>query len=79
MEIKPGVQVVDKNGTAVGTVNHLARDGWSGEIRKFIVNRTANDKDLFFTPDDVLEATDTIIKLRVALDEEAPGAGRTGH
>lgn len=70
MEIKPGVQVVDKNGKIVGSVNHLARDGWSGEIKKFIVNRKAPDNDLFFTPDDVLEATNTIIKLKIAFDEK---------
>jgi sporulation protein YlmC with PRC-barrel domain len=68
VEIKPGVEVIDKNGKVLGSVNHLARDGWSGEIKKFIVNRKPPDKDLFFTPDDVLEATDTMIKLKIALD-----------
>jgi sporulation protein YlmC with PRC-barrel domain len=71
MEIKPGVQVIDKNGKVVGSVNHLARDGWSGEVKKFIVNRKPPDKDLFFTPEDVLEATDTSIKLKFALDESS--------
>jgi sporulation protein YlmC with PRC-barrel domain len=71
MEIKPGVQVIDKNGKVVGSVNHLARDGWSGEVKKFIVNRKPPDKDLFFTPEDVLEATDASIKLRFALDESS--------
>jgi len=79
MEIKPGVQVIDKNGTAVGSVNHLARDGWSGEIKKFIVNRQAPDNDLFLTPGDVLEATDSILKLRVALDEDLTEEGRADH
>lgn len=67
MEIKPGVPVVDKNGKEVGSVTHLARDGWSGEVKKFIISRP--DKDLFFTPEDVVEATDTIVKLNVAVDE----------
>ncbi|MGB5925425.1 MAG: hypothetical protein WBH01_04950 [Dehalococcoidia bacterium] len=71
MEIKPGVQVIDKNGKVVGSVNHLARDGWSGEVKKFIVNRKPPDKDLFFTPEDVLEATDASIKLKIALDESS--------
>jgi sporulation protein YlmC with PRC-barrel domain len=71
MEIKPGIQVVDKNGKVVGSVNHLARDGWSGEVRKFIVNRKPPDKDLFLTPDDVLEATDATIKLKTAIDESS--------
>jgi sporulation protein YlmC with PRC-barrel domain len=71
MEIKPGIQVVDKNGKVVGSVNHLARDGWSGEVSKFIVNRKPPDKDLFLTPDDVLEATDATIKLKTAIDESS--------
>jgi len=71
MEIKAGVQVIDKNGKVVGSANHLARDGWSGEVKKFIVNRKPPDKDLFFTPEDVLEATDASIKLKIALDESS--------
>jgi sporulation protein YlmC with PRC-barrel domain len=71
MEIKPGVQVIDKNGKLVGSVTHLARDGWSGEVKKFIVNRKPPDKDLFLSPEDVLEATDASIKLKIALDESS--------
>lgn len=71
MEIKPGVQVIDKNGKVVGSVNHLARDGWSGEVKKFVVNRKPPDKDLFLTPEDVLEATDASIKLKIAIDESS--------
>jgi hypothetical protein len=69
MEIKTGVQVMDKTGKVLGVVDHLARDGWSGEVRKFIVNRKPPDKDLFLTPDDVLEATDSQIRLKIAVDE----------
>jgi sporulation protein YlmC with PRC-barrel domain len=71
MEIKPGLQVIDNNGKVVGSVNHLARDGWSGEVKKFIVNRKPPDKDLFFTPEDVLEATDASIKLKIAVHESS--------
>jgi sporulation protein YlmC with PRC-barrel domain len=71
MEIKAGVQVIDKNGKVVGSVSHLARDGWSGEVKKFIVNRKPPDRDLFFTPEDVLEATDVSIKLKIAIDESS--------
>ena len=68
MDIKPGVPVVDKNGRELGSVTHLARDGWSGEVRKFIINRTPPDKDLFLAAEDVVEATDSIIKLKIAVD-----------
>lgn len=69
MKIKPGAQVIDKNGKVLGSVDQLARDSWSGEVRKFIVNRKRPDKDLFFTPEDVLEATNTRVKVKIALDE----------
>lgn len=71
MKLEPGAQVIDKNGKVLGSVDHLARDGWSGEVRKFIVNRKPPDKDLFFTPEDVLEATSTRIKLKIAPDESS--------
>jgi sporulation protein YlmC with PRC-barrel domain len=71
MKIRAGAQVVDKNGKVLGSVDHLAYDSWSGEIRKFIVNRKPPDKDIFLTPEDVLEATDTKIKLNIAFDESS--------
>jgi len=71
MEIKTEAQVVDRNGKVVGSVNHVARDGWSGEIKKFIVNRKPPEKDIFFTPDDVLEITDNKIKIKIALNESS--------
>jgi len=69
MDIEPGVTVVDKNGKALGSVNHLARDGWSGQVKKFIINRKPPDKDIFFTPEDVLEAKDTVITLKFTFDK----------
>lgn len=69
MKIKPGARVIGKNGKVLGAVDHLARDGWSGEVRRFIVNRKPPDKDLFLTPEDVLEATSTRIKLKITVDE----------
>jgi len=66
MEIKPGVQVVDKSGKVVCSVIDIERGGWSGEVKKFIVHRP--DRNFFFTPEDVLEATDAGIKLKTALN-----------
>lgn len=67
MEIKPGVPVVDKNGKEVGAVTHLARDGWSGEVKKFIVKTP--ESDLYFALEDVREATDTQVTLKIAVVE----------
>ena len=69
MDIKPGVPVVDRIGKALGSVTHLARDGWSGKVKKVIINRKPPDKDIFFTPEDVLEITDTVITLKYDFDE----------
>jgi sporulation protein YlmC with PRC-barrel domain len=71
MKIKTGARVIDKNGKVVGSVDHVARDGWSGEIKKFIVNRKPPDKDFSFAPEDILETTDTEIKLKIALNESS--------
>jgi len=74
MEIRYGAQVVDKNERVLGSVDHLMRNAWSGEISKFMVCRKAPATDLFLTPEDVLEATDTKVKLRIAIDEPSGDA-----
>jgi len=45
------------------------RDSWTGEISKFSVNTKLADTFLFFSPQDVVEATDIHIKLNVAFNE----------
>jgi sporulation protein YlmC with PRC-barrel domain len=35
MEIEFGKKVIDKNGKALGTVDHLVRNTWTGEVNKF--------------------------------------------
>ena len=71
MEIRYGAQVVDKNERILGLVDHLMRNTWSGEISKFMVCRKAPAADLFLRPEDVLEATDTRVKLKIAIDESS--------
>ena len=67
MEIEYGAEVIDKNGKVLGTVDHLMRNTWTGEISKFAVRR--KDRDLFFSIEDVLEATKSKVKVNVSLDE----------
>lgn len=74
MEIRYGTQVVDRNERVLGSVDRLIRDTWSGEIKRFMVCRKAPAADLFFTPEDVLEATDAKVKLRIAIDESSGDA-----
>ena len=69
MEIEFGAEVIDKYGKTLGTVNHLMRNTWTGEISKFIVRRKAPDSDLLFSPQDVLEVTNDAVKLSLSIDE----------
>lgn len=69
MEIEFGTEVIDKNGKVLGTVGNLVRNTWTGEISKFMVRRKAPDSDLLFSPQDVLQVTNTKVKLNVSTDE----------
>jgi len=69
MDLEYGATVVDRNGKALGTINHLVRNTWTGEISKFMVRRKAPERDLFLSPQDVLEVTKSGIKLNVSLEE----------
>jgi len=69
MEIEYGAEVIDRNGKVLGRVDHLVRNTWTGEITKFMVRRKAPDRDLFFSTQDVLEATKSKIKLNFSFDE----------
>jgi len=74
VRIKPGAEVVDRNGEVLGSVDLLGRDTWTGEVTKFIVTIKAHAKDLFLTPEDILEATETKIKLKSTSDEYSGNA-----
>jgi sporulation protein YlmC with PRC-barrel domain len=69
MTIKYGAEVIDKQGKKLGTVDHLMRNTLTGEVSKFIVSRKPPKKDLFLTPDDVLEGTEAEVKLNTTLEE----------
>jgi len=69
MELEFKAKVVDRNGKHLGTVDHIVRDTWSGEIRKFMVRRQNSDKDLFISLDDVVKSTKNQVNLNVSLEE----------
>ena len=69
MEISYGVEVVDKNGKVIGAVNHVVHDTWTGGIRKFFVYRESPNVDPSFSPDDILEATESKVSLKIAFNE----------
>ena len=57
MEILYGSEVKDKNGKILGKVNHVVRDSWTGDIRKFIVREEAQNTELLLSPNDVHDET----------------------
>ena len=69
MEIEYGTLVVDKNGKALGTVNYIVMDSWSGEPRKYMVRGDAEDEAVFFSPAHVAEATKKQVKLNLSAEE----------
>ena len=69
MEIEYGIEVLDKNGSPLGTVDYVIRNSWTGEISKFVVYRELSEGDIAFTPDDVLDITDSSVKLDISSDE----------
>ena len=71
MKIEYGAEVVDKNGNMLGTVDHLMHNTLTGEINKFIVTRKAPLRDIFLSPEDVLETKSSKIKVNVSPDESS--------
>ena len=69
MQIEYGTEVIDRNGKVLGTVDHLMHNTWTGEISKFVVRRKVPERDLFFSTEDVLEVTNTRIRVGVSCDE----------
>jgi len=69
MEIEYGAEVMDRDDKVLGTVAHVIRNSWTGEISKFVVRRKAPDRDLFLSPEEVLEVTNTGIRLNISYDE----------
>ena len=70
MEIEMGCEVIDKNGKVLGTVDYIIRNSWTGEISKFMIRKKLPDKDLMFSPQDVLEATKSKIKVNISINEQ---------
>jgi len=69
MEIEYGAEVVDRDGNLLGKVNYLVRNTWTGEISKFMVQREASGRPLFFSPQDVLQVTESRIVLNASSEE----------
>ena len=64
-----GTKVIDRERKTIGQIDYLIRDTWSGEIKKYMVYRKAPNKDIFFSPNDILEASDTEATLKKTVEE----------
>lgn len=69
MQIEYGAKVKDKNGKALGKVNNVIRDSWTGEISKFQVTTDPTEAGYFIPPDKIAQATPKEITLKVALED----------
>lgn len=71
MNLRIGIEVVDKNDENLGTVDRFVRNLSTGEILSFMIHRKGPEKDLFFSPDDVMEVTEVKAVLKVSAEELA--------
>ena len=69
MKIKYGAEVVDRGGKPLGTVDHLMRNTLTGEVSKFVVCRKSPLRDVFLSPQDILEVEKNKIKVNISIDE----------
>ena len=69
MDIEYGAEVIDREGNALGTVDYVIRNSWTGEISKFRVRRDPSGSELMFSPEEILESAETKIKVSVSSDE----------
>jgi len=68
MDIEYGAEVIDRDGKALGTVDYVIRNAWTGEISKFRIRRNSLGSELMFSPEEILEVTGTKIKVDISSD-----------
>jgi hypothetical protein len=61
--------VFDKNDKALGKISSIILDTWSGEPRKYVIRLSDHISALYFKPQHIAEATETKVKLNIALEE----------
>ncbi|MBN2240882.1 MAG: hypothetical protein JW712_14015 [Dehalococcoidales bacterium] len=61
-----GAEVIDSNGNILGTIDYIVRDSWSGDIRKYIIYKKPPEKDLSFTPENIIENSETSVKVNIS-------------
>lgn len=68
MNIEYGTEVIDRDGKALGNVDYIIRNAWTGEISKFRIRRNSLGSELMFSPEEIIESAETRIKVDVSAD-----------
>jgi sporulation protein YlmC with PRC-barrel domain len=68
MDIEYGAEVIDRDGKALGTIDYVIRNSWTGEISKFRVHQDPSGSELMFSPEEILGLAETKIKVDVSSD-----------
>ncbi len=66
MDIEVDMKVVDKTGKALGIVEQVINDMWSGEPRKYVIMLPNDAGALFFKPDQVSKVEKGKVTLSLA-------------
>jgi hypothetical protein len=69
MAIEIGTPVEDKNGQTLGRVSSVVMDAWSGEPRKYVLRLADDVGAIYFSPGNIAEVTEKLVRLNVAADE----------
>jgi hypothetical protein len=66
MDIEVDMKVVDKTGKALGIVEQVINDMWSGKPRKYVILRPGDEGVTVFAPDQVAAVENGKVTLSIA-------------
>jgi hypothetical protein len=69
MDIEIDMKVVDKSGKALGVVDQIINDMWTGEPRKYVIMLPDDAGAFFFKPDQVAKVEKGKVTLSLAAAE----------
>jgi sporulation protein YlmC with PRC-barrel domain len=55
----------------MGRVNNVLRDSWTGEISKFSVAAEGSESVVFYSPEDISESSDSLVRLKKASEDQS--------
>ena len=70
IDIVFGARVEDKNGEYLGKVSNVLRDSWTGDISKFSVVAEGSEAVIFYSIEDVSEASESLVRLKASTEEQ---------